>query len=421
MEKFLIKGPTSRGIRGSLDCSGAKNAALPLMASSILFDGTVVFKNIPFVNDVKTMATLLIALGANVETFEKKNVIKITNKKKHKLIVPYKLISTMRAGVLAMGALLGKYNKCLTAMSGGCSLGDRGIGFHLEGFKKLNCQYNLRKGYINITAKDGIKGNIYRFPKVSVTGTSNLIMASVLAKGITILKNTSIEPEVLDLIKFLKNGGAEINFVGKRTIKINGVKKLNGCSHEVIGDRIEAFSYLCAAVITRGKIKINKINPKYLFTEIRVLKKMGCNLKIKDSSIELDAKNKLKSIKIKTSPFPGFATDNMPPLMAVLSKIVGKSEIEETIFSNRFQAAPELKRMGALISIKNNKATIIGKDKLYGAECISSDLRTTFAIILGAMASSGNSIINRIYHGFRGYYDLEKKLKKIGVNIKRIS
>ena len=186
MEKFLIKGPTSRGIRGSLDCSGAKNAALPLMASSILFDGTVVFKNIPFVNDVKTMATLLIALGANVETFEKKNVIKITNKKKHKLIVPYKLISTMRAGVLAMGALLGKYNKCLTAMSGGCSLGDRGIGFHLEGFKKLNCQYNLRKGYINITAKDGIKGNIYRFPKVSVTGTSNLIMASVLAKGITI-------------------------------------------------------------------------------------------------------------------------------------------------------------------------------------------------------------------------------------------
>jgi len=421
MEKFLIKGPTSRGIRGSLDCSGAKNAALPLMASSILFDGTVVFKNIPFVNDVKTMATLLIALGANVETFEKKNVIKITNKKKHKLIVPYKLISTMRAGVLAMGALLGKYNKCLTAMSGGCSLGDRGIGFHLEGFKKLNCQYNLRKGYINITAKDGIKGNIYRFPKVSVTGTSNLIMASVLAKGITILKNISIEPEVLDLIKFLKNGGAEINFVGKRTIKINGVKKLNGCSHEVIGDRIEAFSYLCTAVITRGKIKINKINPKYLFTEIRVLKKMGCNLKIKDSSIELDAKNKLKSIKIKTSPFPGFATDNMPPLMAVLSKIVGKSEIEETIFSNRFQAAPELKRMGALISIKNNKATIIGKDKLYGAECISSDLRTTFAIILGAMASSGNSIINRVYHGFRGYYDLEKKLKKIGVNIKRIS
>ena len=421
MEKFLIKGPTSKGVRGSLECSGAKNSALPLMASSILFDGTVILKNIPFVNDVKTMAALLTALGSKVETFEKKKIIKITNKKKHKLIVPYKLISTMRAGVLTMGALLGKYNKCSTAMSGGCSLGDRGIGFHLDGFKKLNCKYNLRNGYINIIAKNGIKGNIYKFPKVSVTGTSNLIMASVLANGTTILKNVSIEPEVIDLIKFLKSGGAQIYFIGKKTIKINGVKKLNGCTHEVIGDRIEAFSYLCTAAITKGKIKIDKINPKYLYTELQVLKKIGCNLKIKKSSIEIDVKKKLKPIKIITGPFPKFCTDNMPSLMAVLTKADGKSEIYETIFSNRFQAAPELNRMGASISLKRNKATIIGKDKLYGAECISSDLRTTFSIILGAIAASGISIINRVYHGFRGYYNLDKKLKKIGIDIKKVS
>ena len=421
MEKFLIKGSTPKGVRGSLDCEGAKNSALPLMASSILFNGTVTLKNVPFVNDVKTMATLLISLGSKVELFEKKKTIKITNNKKHKLIVPFKLISTMRAGVLAMGSLLGKYNRCSTAMSGGCSLGDRGIGFHLEGFKKLNCQYKLRKGYINITAKNGIKGNTYKFPKVSVTGTSNLIMASVLGDGTTTLHNASREPEVLDVIKFLKNGGAQINFIGKRTIKIYGVKKLNGCSHEVIGDRIEAFSYLCTAAITRGKIKINKINPKNLHTELKILKKMGCGLKIKESSIEINAKKKLRAIKIKTSPFPGLATDSMPPLMAVLTKVKGKSEIQENIFSQRFQCVPELNKMGASISIKGNKATIIGRDKLYGAECISSDLRTTFSIILGAVAASGTSIVNRVYHGFRGYYKLDKKLKKIGINIKKIS
>ena len=306
-------------------------------------------------------------------------------------------------------------------MSGGCSLGDRGIGFHLEGFKKLNCQYKLRKGYINIIAKNGIKGNTYKFPKVSVTGTSNLIMASVLGNGKTTLKNISIEPEVLDVIKFLRNGGAQINFTGKRTVKIHGVKKLNGCSHEVIGDRIEAFSYLCTAAITRGQIKINKINPKNLHTELNVLKKIGCSVSIKETSIEINAKKNLKPIKIKTSPFPGFATDNMPPLIAVLTKVKGKSEIQENIFSQRFQCVPELNKMGASISIKNNKAIIIGKDKLYGAECISSDLRTTFSIILGAIAASETSIVNRVYHGFRGYYKLDKKLKNIGINIKKIS
>ena len=420
MQKYIIKG-SNKGVRGSVDISGAKNSCLPLMASSILFEDTVTIKNVPFVKDVITMCNLLEALGSKVQISEKNKIIKITNKKKHKLIVPYRLISTMRAGVLAMGPLLARYKSCRSAMSGGCALGPRPINFHLNGFKKLGANFNINKGYINISAKKGLKGNEFKFPKVSVTGTSNLIMASVFTKGKpTTLKNISIEPEVLDLINFLNKSGSKIYFIGKRIIKINGVNKLKGISHEIIGDRIEAFSYLSTAVMTRGKIKVNKINPKYLTSELQVLKKMGCEIKIKNSSIELNANKRLKPVKVKTSPYPGFATDNMPILLAILTKAKGKSIIKEQIFTNRYMSAPELVRLGASISIKSNKATIIGKEKLYGAECISSDLRTTFSIILGAIGAQGESTINRVFHGLRGYEKLENKLRKIGVNIKRV-
>ena len=421
MKKFIIVG-SKKGVRGSVDINGAKNSCLPIMASSILFNGTIILRNVPFVDDVKTMVLLLKSLGSTVETSEKNKIIKIINKKKHKLIVPYNLVSKMRAGVLTMGALLGKYNSCSVSKPGGCSLGPRDYGWHLKGFNKLGAENKLRGGYINLSAKKGLSGNTYKFPKVTVTGTSNLIMAAVLTKGITTLKNISIEPEVIDLITFLKNGGAKIKQAGKRTIKIFGVKKLLGCSHKIIGDRIEAFSYLCAGVITKGNIRVNNINPNYLLSELKVLKKIGCNITIKNSAIELKIKKKLKPVKIKTAPYPGFATDNMPPLMAVLSKVEGISEIYENVFgSYRFQAAPELARMGASIKVKNNRAVIFGKDKLYGAECICSDLRTTFSIILGAIAANGISKINRVYHGQRGYYKLDKKLKKIGIKIKTLT
>ena len=420
MEKFVIKGLT-KGVKGLIDISGSKNAVLPLMFSSILFNDIITLKNVPFVSDVITTKNLLESLGSKVEISEKNKTIKIINKKKHKLIVPYKSISTMRAGVLAMGALLGRYQACSVSRPGGCSLGSRPIGWHLKGFNKLGAKYSLNKGYINISAKNGLKGNIFKFPKVSVTGTSNLIMASIYVKGTTTLENISIEPEVIELISFLNRCEAQIRFKEKRTIQINGVKKLKGCTYEVIGDRIEAFSYLCTAAITRGKIKISKINPKHLKSELQVLKKIGCDLNIKESTIVLSAKKKLRSIKMRTAPYPGFATDNMPMLMAVLTKAKGISQIEETIFSNRYMAAPELVRMGASISIKGSKAIIIGKEKLYGAECISSDLRTTFSIILGAIGAVGTSQVARVFHGFRGYYNLEKKLKKIGVKIRRIA
>ena len=423
MKQYLIKGP-NKGVSGTIDIEGAKNSCLPLLASSILFQDSIVLTNVPLVKDVLTMCNLLEELGSKVEISEKNKTIKVINKKKHKLIVPYKLISTMRAGVLLMGALLGKYpkNKISCAAPGGCSLGERFTNFHIAGFKRLGAKYNLKNGYTNLSAKNGLIGNTYKFPKVSVTGTCNLIMASVFAKNTTTLKNVSIEPEVLDLISFLNNSSNSkfIKFTGKRTLQIKGITKLIKGSHKVIGDRIAAFSYLCVGAITRGKVKVNNINPKYLRKELEVLQRMGCEIKANNSSITINARRKLKSVSFKTNPWPEFATDNMPILMAVLTTVDGKSKIEENVFSQRFQAAPELNRLGASISIKKNTAIIIGQQKLYGAQCISSDLRSSFAIILGSIAAIGNSRVQRVYHNLRGYYQLPKKLKKLGINIKVI-
>ena len=424
MKQYLIKGP-NKGVSGTIDIEGAKNSCLPLLASSILFQDGIVLTNVPLVKDVLTMCNLLEELGSKVEISEKNKTIKVINKKKHKLVVPYKLISTMRAGVLLMGALLGKYskNKISCAAPGGCSLGERFTNFHIAGFKRLGAKYNLKNGYTILSAKNGLVGNTYKFPKVSVTGTCNLIMASVFAKNTTTLKNVSIEPEVLDLISFLNNSSNSkfIKFTGKRTLQIKGITKLIKGSHKVIGDRIAAFSYLCVGVITRGKIKVNNVNPKHLPKELEVLKRMGCEIKTSNSSIAVNAKKKLKPVSFKTNPWPEFATDNMPILMAVLTTVDGKSKIEENVFSQRFQAAPELNRLGASISIKKNTAIIIGQKKMYGAQCISSDLRSSFAIILGSIAAIGISKMQRVYHNLRGYYQLPKKLKKLGINIKVIN
>ena len=424
MKQYLIKGPT-KGVYGSIDIEGAKNSCLPLLASSILFQDSIVLTNVPLVKDVLTMCNLIEELGSKVEISEKNKTIKVINKKKHKLVVPYKLISTMRAGALLMGALLGKYpkNKIYCSKSGGCSLGDRPTNFHIAGFRSLGAKYNLKNGYTILSAKNGLIGNTYKFPKVSVTGTCNLIMASVFAKNTaTTLLNVSIEPEVIDLISFLNNSSNSkfIKFTGKRSLQIKGITKLIKGSHKVIGDRIAAFSYLCVGVITRGKIKVNNVNPKHLPKELEILKRMGCKIKTNNSSITINAKRKLKPVSFKTNPWPEFATDNMPILMAVLTTVDGKSKIEENVFSQRFQAAPELNRLGASISIKKNTATIIGQKKLYGAQCISSDLRSSFAIILGSIVAIGNSQVQRIYHNIRGYYQLPKKLKKLGINIKVI-
>ena len=419
MKKFIITGP-SKAVNGMVNISGAKNSCLPLMAASILFKKEVILRNVPLVQDVLTMKDLLISLGSKVKILEKKKIMIITNKKDHKLTVPYNLVSTMRAGVLTMGSLLGRYPKknIRVAQGGGCALGIRDTSWHLEGFKSLGAEHVLEKGYVKISSKNGLVGKSYKFPKITVTGTSNLIMSSVFVRGSHVLKNISLEPEVTDLIKFLNNSGANIKFIGKRSLRIKGVKELLSGNHKIIGDRIEAFSYLCVGAITKGSVKVANINPKFLPSELKILKKIGFKIDVSKNYIKLKTIKKLKPINVKTGPWPGFATDCLPILIPVLTKIFGQSKIGETIFTNRFMAVPELNRMGADIKIKKNFAVINGEKKLNSADCISSDLRTTFSIILGAIAAKGSSTISRIYHGLRGYSNLQLKLRKLGIKVK---
>ncbi len=419
MKKFIITGP-SKAVNGMVNISGAKNSCLPLMAASILFKKEVILRNVPLVQDVFTMKDLLISLGSKVKILEKKKMMIITNKKDHKLTVPYNLVSTMRAGVLTMGSLLGRYPKksIRVAQGGGCALGIRDTSWHLEGFKSLGAEHVLEKGYVKISSKNGLVGKNYKFPKITVTGTSNLIMSSVFVRGSHVLKNISLEPEVTDLIKFLNNSGANIKFIGKRSLRIRGVKELLSGNHKIIGDRIEAFSYLCVGAITKGSVKVANINPKFLPSELKILKKIGFKINESKNYIKLNTNKKLKPINVKTGPWPGFATDCLPILIPVLTRIFGQSKIEETIFTNRFMAVPELNRMGADIKIKKNFAIINGEKKLNSADCISSDLRTTFSIILGAIVAKGSSTISRIYHGLRGYSDLQLKLRKLGIKVK---
>ena len=419
MKRFIITGP-SKAVNGIVNISGAKNSCLPLMAASILFKKEVILRNVPLVQDVLTMKDLLISLGSKVKILEKKKMMIITNKKDHKLTVPYNLVSTMRAGVLTMGSLLGRYPKknIRVAQGGGCALGIRDTSWHLEGFKSLGAEHVLEKGYVKISSKNGLVGKSYKFPKITVTGTSNLIMSSVFVRGSHVLKNISLEPEVTDLIKFLNNSGANIKFIGKRSLRIKGVKELLSGNHKIIGDRIEAFSYLCVGAITKGSVKVANINPKFLPSELKILKKIGFKIDVSKNYIKLKTIKKLKPINVKTGPWPGFATDCLPILIPVLTRIFGQSKIKETIFTNRFMAVPELNRMGADIKIKKNFAVINGEKKLNSADCISSDLRTTFSIILGAIAAKGSSTISRIYHGLRGYSNLQLKLRKLGIKVK---
>ena len=419
MKRFIITGP-SKAVNGIVNISGAKNSCLPLMAASILFKKEVILRNVPLVQDVLTMKDLLISLGSKVKILEKKKIMIITNKKDHKLTVPYNLVSTMRAGVLTMGSLLGRYPKknIRVAQGGGCALGIRDTSWHLEGFKSLGAEHVLEKGYVKISSKNGLVGKSYKFPKITVTGTSNLIMSSVFVRGSHVLKNISLEPEVIDLIKFLNNSGANIKFIGKRSLRIKGVKELLSGNHKIIGDRIEAFSYLCVGAITKGSVKVANINPKFLPSELKILKKIGFKIDLSKNYIKLNTIKKLKPINVKTGPWPGFATDCLPILIPVLTRIFGQSKIKETIFTNRFMAVPELNRMGADIKIKKNVAVINGEKKLNSADCISSDLRTTFSIILGAIVAKGSSTISRIYHGLRGYSNLQLKLRKLGIKVK---
>ncbi len=421
MDKFLIKGPCK--VKGTVNISGSKNASLPILAATILFDEPVEIKNLPNVKDIDTMLALIKSLGFGVKTNKKKNSVLIKKNKNINTFASYSLVKTMRAGILVLGPLVSKFKKAKTSLPGGCLIGARPINYHLNALKKLGMNYRIEKGYVHAFVKSKLNGSCITFPKISVGATENAILAATLANGKTTLKNCAIEPEIKkDLTNFLNKAGASIRWIGKRTVEINGVKKLKKISYSVMGDRIECGTFCVAAAISQGNLKIKGFDPKLINTELNLLKKVGAKIKIDQNLISIIGPKKIKNIKfIKTREYDGFPTDLQAQFMTLLCKATGKSIISESIFENRFMHVAELRRLGAKIIIKKNNAIIFGGTNFQGAELMSSDLRASVALVLATIVANGKSVINRIYHLDRGYEKIEKKLRSIGVNIKRLS
>ena len=418
MQKLEIKG--GRKISGTIIISGSKNATLPILASTILTNKKVTIKNIPLVKDVLTMAELLSTIGSAVKFDKKRKKIEIFNKKSLKTFAPYHLLKTMRAGVLVLGPLLAKYRIAKVSLPGGCAIGSRPINFHLDSLKKMGAKIKIKDGYIFASAQNGLKGCTIKFPKISVGATENILIAACFAEGETKLRNCAVEPEINDLINFLKKLGCKIKQIGKRSINVLGVGELKSTVHRVIFDRIETGTYIIAAALTKGRLKIKNINPKLMSTEIRLLQKMGVDIIKKKNYIIASRSKKLKGLNIVTKPYPGFPTDLQAQIMVLMTKAEGISTIKEGIFENRFMHVSELRRMGAQIEIKGNKAKIFGKSKLNGAELMATDLRASVCLVLAGLTSSNKTIVNRIYHLDRGYEKIENKLSKCGAQIKRL-
>ncbi|MDA7606199.1 UDP-N-acetylglucosamine 1-carboxyvinyltransferase [Pelagibacteraceae bacterium] len=418
MQKLIIKG--KKKLSGSITISGSKNATLPILAASILTNKKIILKNVPLVQDVYTMINLLKFIGVNIETSKKKNVLSISNNKKLKTVAPYNLLKTMRAGVLVLGPLLAKYKKAKVSLPGGCAIGARPVNLHLFALEKLGAKIKIKDGYIYASAKKGLRGSIIKFPSISVGATENAILAAVNAKGKTIISNCAIEPEIQDMIFFLKKIGCNINFIGKRKILIIGVSEFKDAIHDVIFDRIELGTYLIAAALIGKKIVLKRIKPEIIASEIKILKKMGIRMKIEKNKITVHESKKIKNINIKTEAYPGFPTDLQAQIMVLMSKATGTSKVKENIFENRFMHVPELRRMGAKIKTQKNVATISGPTNLSGAEVMATDLRASVSLVLAALVANNKTIINRVYHLDRGYENLEKKLKKCKANIKRV-
>ena len=418
MDKFLIEGPCK--LKGKVLISGSKNAALPILAATLLFDKPVTIRNLPRVKDIDTMLSLLKSLGSKITLSNDKKIAKIQNKKNMKTFASYSLVKTMRGSILVLGPLVSKFQKSITSLPGGCLIGARPVNYHLSALKKLGMNYEIKKGYIYAKSNGKLKGTNIKFANISVGATENTIIAACLARGKTVLRNCAIEPEIKDLTNFLNSAGANIRWKG-RTCEITGVKHLNKTEYSVMADRIETGTFCVAATLSKGDLEILNLSPEIIKTELNLLKKTGAKIKTSVNKIHIKGPDKIKPIKnIKTKEFPSFPTDLQAQFMVLLCKANGVSTITESIFENRFMHVAELQRLGAKINIKNNKAIIDGQTNFIGAELMSSDLRASVALVLAAIVANGKSIINRIYHLDRGYENIEKKLKKIGVKIKRL-
>ena len=420
MQKLIIKGKKS--LSGTVKISGSKNATLPILASTILSNKKITINNVPFVKDVITMSELLKHLGSDIKlNFQKKKIIIDNNKKTLKTLAPYNFVKTMRAGIIVLGPLLSKFGKARVSLPGGCAIGTRPVDIHLFGLKKLGAKIKIKDGYIHAEATNGLFGNKIKLPSISVGATENLIIAATYAYGTTLIKNCACEPEIKDLINFLKKMGANIKWTGKREIKVIGTQNFNAVNYSVMFDRIEAGTFIIAGALVGKKIKITNIDTNILKKELDILKKMGLKFKTQKNKIIIFNSKNIKPVSIKTEAYPGFPTDLQAQIMVLMTKANGVSKIKENIFENRFMHVPELNRMGAKIKVSGNLSTINFSEELNGAEVMATDLRASVSLVLAGLIAKNRTIINRVYHLDRGYENLEKKLRNCGAKITRVN
>lgn len=417
VDKLLIKGGTP--LRGAITVSGAKNAALPILAGSLLSAEPIVIKNVPQLKDVATMITLLQSMGVQV-TFDDKLNVEIDASKVTERRAPYDLVKTMRASILVLGPLVARYGEAAVSLPGGCAIGARPVNLHVQGLQAMGAEVAIENGFILARAERLVGAHIV-FDTVTVTGTENLMMAATLASGETVLENAAREPEVIDVANFLIGMGADVSGAGSSTIRIRGVEQLGNVEHVILPDRIEAGTYLVAAAITGGKVRLNQASSDHLEAVLVKLREAGAEIIIGEHFIEIDMKGRRPSaVDIRTTPYPGFPTDMQAQFCAMNSIADGVGTIKETIFENRFQHVLELQRMGADFEIEGNTAVCRGVEKLTAAPVMATDLRASAGLVLAGLAAEGETLVDRIYHVDRGYERIEEKLRQLGAEIKRV-
>ena len=421
MDKILVKGGTA--LRGRVTVSGAKNAALPAMAASLLTDEPVRLRNLPKVRDIQTTGRLLQEMGCQVDLkdLQESHGCELIARHPISCVAPYERVKTMRSSVLVLGPLLARFGRARVSLPGGCAIGARPIDLHIKGLKKLGASLTIRHGYVEAKAPH-LKGDKVVFDRVTVTGTENLMMAACLAKGETILHNAAREPEVTDLADLLRSMGARIEGDGSSTIRIQGRPQLGGADHTIIPDRIEAGTFMVAGAITGGTVELVDCRPDHLTAIIEKLEETGITIeRNRRDACRVTAPRRLQPRDVTTMEYPGFATDMQAQYMALMTQAHGASIVTETIFESRFLHASELVRMGASIRIEGNRAVISGRRDLTGAKVLASDLRASASLILAGLVARGETLVHRVYHLDRGYEAIEEKLRKLGARIQRIT
>ncbi len=418
MDKLIINGGVA--LNGEIRISGAKNAALPILMGALLSDSPVRVGNVPHLHDITTTLELLGRMGVSL-TVDERSGVEIDPSTLTDTEAPYDLVKTMRASILVLGPLLAKFGRADVSLPGGCAIGSRPVDLHLRGLEQMGADIKVENGYIRATALNGLKGAHLFMDQVTVTGTENLMMAATLAKGKTVIENAAREPEVVDLANYLNAMGAKISGIGTATLEIEGVDALHGTQYNILPDRIETGTYLVAAAMTRGRVKLKNADANQLEAVLLKLEEAGAEIEIEDDSITLDMKGKRpKAVSIRTAPYPAFPTDMQAQFTALNSVAEDQATIVETVFENRFMHVQEMQRMGANLQVEGNTVVCVGRERLTAAPVMATDLRASASLVLSALVADGATTVERIYHIDRGYECIEEKLQQLGANIRRI-